>query len=135
MYTEFNIRSASSRREFTVKVGHGYRQVHCDVKDICYRCLCSGHYKKSKKSVPSNTCTHTLLTATTTATMMTTFLTCLWRQHQTCSRRPLNIFELLLFSLMFTTVMGIGNFFSLITLCCYCCRYIFLILFFFTGKT
>lgn len=105
MYNDSKMKNETSW-SFAVKVGHGYRQLLHDVKYICYRCLFSGRHKK----LIQRACTHT---HNNTLKPTTTFSTCLQkkqqRQQQSCLLSPIFI-ELLLLSLMITSVMGIGNF-------------------------
>lgn len=106
MYNDSKMKNETSW-SFAVKVGHGYRQLLHDVKYICYRCLFSGRHKK----LIQRACTHT---HNNTLKPTTTFSTCLQKkqqrqQQQSCLLSPIYI-ELLLLSLMITSVMGIGNF-------------------------
>lgn len=106
-YNDCKMKNKTSR-SFTVKVGHGYRQLLHDVKNICYRCLLSGRYKKSMQKAGAHS--HNTLKPTTFSTyLQKQQQRQLQRQQQTCLLSSIYI-ELLLLSLMITSVVGIGNF-------------------------
>ncbi|KAI8118034.1 hypothetical protein CVS40_10223 [Lucilia cuprina] len=105
MYNNCKMRNATTW-SLAVKVGHGYQQLY-DVKDICYRCLLSGRFKKLlTKRAGAQSYSQTTITAAAAATTITSPTRLKLQQSGLLSSIYI---ELLLFSLMITTVMGIGG--------------------------